>query len=114
MRWALCSDRGARPQPKENYVRRRPASASPALMALSIAPNACTTPAMIEPHADPGTQMNAIAQRVEQACRQREMTRVIENIGNCYAASTSPVIGVFALRDCLVLDYITYRSDFTA
>ena len=71
----------------------------------------CATPAVEGPHADIATRMDAIAARFEQALRTGGMAGVIMEIDNCYASATKPVIRLYALRDCVTLDYIGYRMD---
>ena len=41
------------------------------------------------------------------------MAGAVADIEKCYATATLLVAKVFELRDCLVLDYVAYRTDFT-
>jgi hypothetical protein len=79
----------------------------------TLALSGCATPAVTEAHADPATRMLAVAQRFDQDRRTAGMAGVIDDIGKCYARASSLVIEIYALRDCLVLDYVAYRTDVT-
>jgi hypothetical protein len=67
--------------------------------------------AVIDPHASAGNRMMGIAARFEEDQHRGGMSGVIDDIQNCYIAATLPVIKVYALRDCMVLDYVGYRED---
>lgn len=79
----------------------------------ALALSGCTAPVVVEPHADVPTGMWNIASRFEQDRRQGGMAGVIADIEQCYASATGPVVKVYTLRDCLVLDYVGYRTDVT-
>ncbi len=69
--------------------------------------------AIQDPTTDPATRNAAIAARFQQDFHQGGMAGVIDDIEKCYAASSTPIIKVNALRDCMVLDYTGYRTDVT-
>jgi len=79
--------------------------------ALALA--GCATPAVIDSHATVPVRIFNIASRFEQDRRQGGMTAVTTDIEQCYAAATLPVVKIFELRDCLVLDYVGYQTDVT-
>ena len=87
----------------------KPLIVAAAVAALGL--SGCATPAVEDPHADVGTRMYAIAARFEQARREGGMGGVIVEIDCCYASTTKPVIELYALRDCITLDYVGYRMD---
>ena len=70
-------------------------------------------PVVIDSHTDVTTRMAAIASRFEQARHEGGMAGAVADIEKCYATATLLVAKVFELRDCLVLDYVAYRTDFT-
>jgi hypothetical protein len=74
---------------------------------------ACSTPVVLRQHADARTRMRAIAVRFLNDQQQGGMAGVIADIEACYAGVTHPVIDVYALRDCLILDYVAYHNDHT-
>jgi len=78
---------------------------------LLLVLSACATPAIEEPHEDAGTRMQNVAARFEQARRRGGMAGVIADIDDCYKSATAPIIKVYSLRDCLVLDYVAFRTD---
>jgi len=82
-----------------------------ALLALML--SACAVPAVEDEHANAGTRMQGVAARFEQARRRGGMAAVVSEIDDCYRSATFPLIKVYALRDCLVLDYVGYRTDVT-
>ncbi len=41
------------------------------------------------------------------------MSSVIADIEQCYVSASKPAVKVYALRDCLVLDYTGYHTDAT-
>jgi hypothetical protein len=86
----------------------KPAAQLGAILALAL--SGCATPAVTESHADPATRMLAVAQRFDQ---DRRTAGMIDDIGKCYARASALVIEIYALRDCLVLDYVAYRTDVT-
>ena len=65
---------------------------------------------VMDSHADVTTRMFNIASRFEQARHQGGMTGVTADIEKCYATAAFLVAKIFELRDCLVLDYVAYRS----
>ncbi len=68
-------------------------------------------PAFIDGHADVSTRMSVIAQRFELDRSQGGMSEVAADVGRCYAEATRySVVQTFALRDCLILDYVGYRT----
>lgn len=68
-------------------------------------------PAVLDPRADADTRMTAIAARFEADRNRGGMSGVIADIEGCYASAVRPVTRVYALRDCLVLDYVAYKTD---
>jgi hypothetical protein len=57
--------------------------------------------------------MRAIAHRFLNDQQQGGVAGVIADIDSCYAGATHPVIDVYTLRDCLILDYVAYHNDHT-
>ena len=78
---------------------------------LALLAAGCMAPITIDPHADVATRMNTIADRFDEDRRKGGMAGVIADVEKCYASAIGRVIQVFALRDCLVLDYMGYRMD---
>ena len=68
-------------------------------------------PIIVGSHASVPERMMAIASRFEQDRRQGGMSGVIGGIGQCYASAANLVIEIYAVRDCLVLDYAAYWTD---
>ena len=85
----------------------RPFLVLPVLLAVA----GCAQLAVDDLEPDIGSRMHAIASRFEQSRRTGGMSGVIADIEQCYASATQLVIKVNALRDCLVLDYVGYRTD---
>lgn len=83
------------------------------LTALTLAGCAAPSggPAIIDDHADVTTRMLTIASRFEQDRRRGGMLEVTADIDRCYASATRFVVQIYALRDCLVLDYVGYWTD---
>jgi len=79
--------------------------------ALALA--GCATPTVVDSHATVPVRMFNIAGRFEQDRRQGGMTGVTADIERCYASATVPVVKIYELRDCLVLDYVGYQTDVT-
>ena len=78
---------------------------------LSLA--ACGQLAVEDPHADAGTRMWNVASRLEHDRRTGGMAGAIDDIGHCYASASGPILKIWALRDCMVLDYAAYQVDVT-
>jgi hypothetical protein len=85
----------------------------PPAVATALALAACSTPVVVQQHADVNTRMRAIATRFVHDQQQGGMAGVIADIDACYASATHPFADVLNLRDCLVLDYVGYHEDQT-
>jgi hypothetical protein len=87
----------------------------PAALLTALSLNGCAAPgggsAIIDDHADVTTRMLTIANRFEQDRRRGGISEVVADIDQCYASATRFVVQTFALRDCLVLDYVGYWTD---
>ena len=73
----------------------------------------CSTLAVQDKHADVKTRLWRVASRMEMDRRQGGMAQAIADITQCYEDATVPLVKVYALRDCMVLDYAGYRLDMT-
>ena len=84
----------------------------PAALLAALSLNGCAAPgggpAIIDDHADVTTRMPTIASRFDQDRRRGGMSEVMADSDRCYASATRFVVQTFALRDCLVLDYVGY------
>jgi len=77
----------------------------------------CAAPAVMPPDEHVATRMHAIAIRYltdQQQGMQQGMKGFIPDISRCYAAAIRPVVLVYDLRDCLILDAVVYYQDRTA
>lgn len=74
----------------------------------------CTTPTGIvvqDPEPDAATEISTVAYRFEQARRTGGMAGVVQSVQDCYRDATVPFTKIWALRECIVLDYAGYRMD---
>lgn len=71
------------------------------------------TPTITGSNAGVTARMMAIAATFERDRRQGGMAGVTEGIDKCYSAATFPVVNIMGVRDCMVLDYVGYRTDVT-
>jgi hypothetical protein len=85
----------------------------PFALTVGLLLTACSTPVVLRQHADVQTRMRTIAARFLNDQQQGGMAGVIADIEACYAGATHPVIDVYTLRDCLILDYVAYHNDHT-
>lgn len=58
-------------------------------------------------------RMFTIASRYEQDRREGGMAGVAEGIAKCYNMATSPVVVIYGVRDCLILDYVASLTVMT-
>ena len=79
--------------------------------------NACgpngLTPTVMGSNPGVAARMMVIAATFERDRRQGGMAGVTAGIDKCYAAATFPVVNIMGVRDCMVLDYVAYRTDVT-
>lgn len=52
-----------------------------------------------------------VARRFDASRQSGGMTGIITEVEGCYASATHPVVQIYALRDCLALDYVGYQYD---
>lgn len=71
------------------------------------------TPTVLGTRTDVPSRMMAIAMVFERDRRQGGMAGVIAGVDKCYAAATFPVVNIMGVRDCMILDYVGYRTDVT-
>ena len=78
--------------------------------------SACTTPtglAIEDPHPDVSTEMANIAARYQTSFNAGGMVGVIADTEACYREATGPLTKIWALRDCIVLDFTGFTVDYT-
>lgn len=78
--------------------------------------SACTNPtgmAIEDPHPDIGTEMANIAARYQTDFNTGGMAGVVADTEICYHEATVPLTKIWALRDCMVLDFTGFTVDLT-
>ncbi len=78
---------------------------------LTLAAAGCTSLKVADPHGSVGSRMWGVAGRFDQDFRTGGMAQVSSDIDACYRQATIPVTKMYALQDCLVLDYTGYTTD---
>ena len=81
------------------------------IAAMALGGCTATGLAIEDPHPDVQQEVWNVASRYDSAFRSGGMAGVTQEIENCYQAATVPATKIWALRDCLILDYTGFYTD---
>ena len=83
----------------------------PAVAALLLGGCTATGLAVEDPNPDIQQEVWNIASRYDTSFKAGGMAGVTQEIESCYQSATVPVTKIWALRDCLILDYTGFYTD---